>query len=136
VLNVLLLTPLPGTRLWDQMRAEDRFALDDFPEDWGYYTLTFPVVRYKHLSTQAIIDEVIACGRRFYSVPRILRRMGRNLGQRRKPLFSLAANLSYRRNLGADGKAYADFLRSFPEGRRSSHVSPRSTACHSGRENG
>jgi radical SAM superfamily enzyme YgiQ (UPF0313 family) len=42
-LNVLFLTPLPGTRLWDQMKSEDRIALDVFPEDWKYYTLTFPV---------------------------------------------------------------------------------------------
>jgi ABC-type lipoprotein export system ATPase subunit len=29
-LNVLFLTPLPGTRLWDQMKSEDRIALDAF----------------------------------------------------------------------------------------------------------
>jgi radical SAM superfamily enzyme YgiQ (UPF0313 family) len=43
ILNALFLTPLPGTRLWDQMKSEDRIALDAFPEDWKYYTLTFPV---------------------------------------------------------------------------------------------
>ncbi|MBN1817142.1 MAG: B12-binding domain-containing radical SAM protein, partial [Sedimentisphaerales bacterium] len=37
-LNVLFLTPLPGTRLWDRMKTEDRIALDSFPEDWKYYT--------------------------------------------------------------------------------------------------
>jgi len=54
-LNALFLTPLPGTRLWDKMKSEDRIALDAFPEDWKYYTLTFPVGRYKHLS----LDESI-----------------------------------------------------------------------------
>jgi hypothetical protein len=39
-LNALFLTPLPGTRLWDQMKAEGRILLDRFPEDWKYYTLT------------------------------------------------------------------------------------------------
>ncbi len=62
-LNALFLTPLPGTRLWDQMKAEDRIALDAFPEDWKYYTLTFPVARYKHLSLDAIIEEMISCNR-------------------------------------------------------------------------
>ena len=38
-LNALFLTPLPGTRLWDQMKAEDRIAPNDFPQDWKYYTL-------------------------------------------------------------------------------------------------
>ena len=110
-LNVLFLTPLPGTRLWDQMKSEDRIALDAFPEDWKYYTLTFPVARYKHLSLDGIIQEMISCNRNFYSMPRILRRVWSNLWQRRKPLISLVGNLSYRSNLRLDCKAYADFKR-------------------------
>jgi radical SAM superfamily enzyme YgiQ (UPF0313 family) len=108
-LNVLFLTPLPGTRLWDQMKSEDRIALDAFPEDWKYYTLTFPVARYKHLSLDGIIQEMVSCNRNFYSIPHILRRVCSNLWQRRRPLISLLGNLSYRSNIGVDCKAYADF---------------------------
>jgi radical SAM superfamily enzyme YgiQ (UPF0313 family) len=110
-LNVLFLTPLPGTRLWDQMKSEGRIALDAFPEDWSYYTLTFPVARYKHLSLDGILQEMIACTRNFYSLPRILRRVADNLWRRRHPLVSLLANLSYRGNFGMDCQAYADFKR-------------------------
>ncbi len=108
-LNTLFLTPLPGTRLWDQMRAEDRIALDVFPDDWKYYTLTFPVARYKRLSLPAILQEMNICGRTFYSLPRILGRVGRNLWQRRQPLASLVGNLSYRRNTHLDRQAHAEF---------------------------
>jgi radical SAM superfamily enzyme YgiQ (UPF0313 family) len=108
-LNALFLTPLPGTRLWDQMKSEDRIALVRFPEDWKYYTLTFPVARYKHLSLDGIIDEMISCDRDFYSMPRIVRRVWSSLRQRRKPLISLVGNLSYRNNLRLNRKAYADF---------------------------
>jgi len=108
-LNVLFLTPLPGTRLWEQMKSEGRIALDTFPEDWKYYTLTFPVARYKHLSLDGIIEEMISCDRNFYSMSRILRRVCSNLWQRRKPLISLVGNLSYRSNIRVDCKAYADF---------------------------
>ena len=93
------------------MKSEDRIALDTFPEDWKYYTLTFPVARYKHLSQDGIIAEMISCDRTFYSIPRILRRVWSNLWQRRKPLSSLVANLSYRRNFRLDCTAYADFKR-------------------------
>jgi radical SAM superfamily enzyme YgiQ (UPF0313 family) len=79
-LNALFLTPLPGTRLWDQMKSEGRIALDTFPEDWKYYTLTFPVARYKHLSLDGIIEEMISCNRDFYSMPRILRRVWTTCG--------------------------------------------------------
>jgi hypothetical protein len=113
----LFLTPLPGTRLWDQMKSEDRIALDAFPEDWKYYTLTFPVARFKHLSLDGIIGEMITCNRTFYSMPRILRRVCINVCQRRKPLISLVGNLSYRSNIRVESKAYADFKR-----QRGSHV--------------
>jgi len=110
-LNVLFLTPLPGTRLWDQMTSQGRIALDTFPEDWRYYTLTFPVARYKHLSLDGIIEEMISCDRDFYSTSRILRRVWGNLWHRRQPLISLVGNLSYRNNLRLACNAYADLKR-------------------------
>jgi radical SAM superfamily enzyme YgiQ (UPF0313 family) len=116
-LNVLFLTPLPGTRLWDQMKSQGRIALDTFPDDWKYYTLTFPVARYKHFSLNSIIQEMISCNRDFYSMPRILRRLCSNLWQRRRPLISLVSNLSFRNNLRLDCKAYADFKRQHGNGR-------------------
>ena len=110
-LNVQFLTPLPGTRLWDQMSTEGRIALDTFPEDWKYYTLAFPVVQYKHLSRDRIIEEILSCDRDFYSMSHILRRVCRNLWQYRQPLISLVSNLSFRRNFKLNCKAYADFKR-------------------------
>jgi len=108
-LNVLFLTPLPGTRLWDQMKADGRIALSTFPEDWKYYTLTYPVARYRHLSLDAVIREMISCDRNFYSMPRVLRRLCSNVWQRRAPLISFLGNLSYKRNILLNCRAYADF---------------------------
>ena len=91
-LNALFLTPLPGTRLWDQMKAEGRLLLDDFPQDWQYYTLTFPVARYKHLSQDRAIEEMLACDRTFYALPRILGRVWKSAWRRRRPLVNLFGN--------------------------------------------
>ncbi|MFC1562536.1 B12-binding domain-containing radical SAM protein [candidate division KSB1 bacterium] len=110
-INVMYLTPLPGTALWKRMKSEDRIALNDFPEDWKYYTLTFPVARYKHLSGDDIIQEMNSCNWSFYSMPRILRRVCRSLRERRKSIFSLVGNLSYRRNLYVSRKILAEFNR-------------------------
>jgi radical SAM superfamily enzyme YgiQ (UPF0313 family) len=109
--NVLFLTPLPGTRLWDQMKSQGRIGLDTFPEDWKYYTLTFPVALYKHLSLDEVIEEMVSCDRNFYSMLRILRRVWSNLWQYREPLIALVGNLSYRSNLRLNYKAYADLKR-------------------------
>ena len=111
MLNALFLTPLPGTRLWDQMNAENRIILNEFPEDWAHYTLGFPVARYKHLSVDDCIDEVDTCNRDFYSMPRIAKRVGRDLWGRRQPLRSLVSNLAYRSNAQLSCAAHADFKR-------------------------
>jgi radical SAM superfamily enzyme YgiQ (UPF0313 family) len=108
-LNVLFLTPLPGTRLWDQMNADGRIALNAFPEDWKYYTLTYPVARYKHFSLNGVIREMISCNRHFYSRLRILRRVCGNVRQRRAPLISFVSNMSFRSNIRVDYMAYEDF---------------------------
>jgi radical SAM superfamily enzyme YgiQ (UPF0313 family) len=110
-LNVLFLTPLPGARLWDEMKSQGRIALNTFPQNWKYYTLTFPVARYKHLSMDGIIDEMISCDRDFYSMSHILGRVWGNLWHHRRPLITLVSNLSYRSNLRLNSKAYADFKR-------------------------
>ena len=111
MLNVLFLTPLPGTRLWDQMNAEDRIVLNEFPQDWAHYTLGFPVVRYKRLSLDDSIDEVDRCAREFYSMTRIVGRVGRDVWGRREPLSSLVSSLAARRNARLSIDAHAGFRR-------------------------
>lgn len=108
-LNVLFLTPLPGTKLWRQFEAEGRIALQDFPQDWKYYTLTYPVGRYKHLPLSTAIAEMINCNKCFYSLPSIFSRLGHTLLERRNPVYTLASNLSSRRNYRLLSEAYADF---------------------------
>lgn len=98
-LNSLFLTPLPGTRLWDDMESQRRLAANNFPEDWKYYTLTFPVARYRHLSCRDIVKEMTMCDTTFYSARRVLRRTWRSVCHWRRPLIALVANLSYRNNI-------------------------------------
>ena len=106
ILNALFLTPLPGTRLWDQMKSQDRIAADDFPRDWQYYTLTFPTARYKHFSWAQIMEEMDACDRGFYSLWQVFRRVAGSFLRRRRPIVSLVSNLSYRRNARLTHESY------------------------------
>jgi radical SAM superfamily enzyme YgiQ (UPF0313 family) len=111
ILNTLFLTPLPGTKLWDQTVAQGRLVLDQFPRDWQYYTLTYPVARYAQLTQQQATDEMLACGRAFYSVSGILGRVWRNVWERRRPLITACANLSNRKNQAVGRAAYAKLNR-------------------------
>jgi len=111
VLNVLLLTPLPGTRLWEKFESEGRILADNYPEDWKYYTLRFPVARYKHLSWADMLREREACARAFYAYPRIARRALGAMWRAGNPPIGLGAliiNLSFRgdyKNLRLDREA-------------------------------
>ena len=111
-LNTLFLTPLPGTRLWNEMESQRRLAANSFPEDWKYYTLTFPVARYRHLSCREILTEMETCDRTFYSVWPILRRVWRSVRQWQRPLIALVANLSYRNNINLGREGCSAFMAS------------------------
>jgi radical SAM superfamily enzyme YgiQ (UPF0313 family) len=113
ILNALLLTPLPGTDLWEKMEKQGRVASDQFPKDWEYYTLTLPVGRYRHMSRDRIMVEMNSCNREFYSLRRILRRVGRSVWRRRQPFLSLVGNLASRNNGRLGQEAYRAFERTF-----------------------
>ncbi len=110
ILNTLFLTPLPGTRLWDDLESQGRIAADGFPQDWQYYTLTFPVARYRQFSRADLAREMEACDGTFYSLRNTLRRAWASLWHRRRPLIALVANLSYRKNLRKSQRSCRDFL--------------------------
>jgi len=100
-INVTFLTPLPGTRLWDKLEKEGRIVANAFPEDWKYYTVSFPVARYMHLSWADMLSEREACVRAFYSCPRVMRRVLGNLWRMHKPFnmpLGVLINLSYKGN--------------------------------------
>ncbi|TWT45299.1 B12 binding domain protein [Phycisphaerae bacterium RAS1] len=110
VMNALFLTPLPGTRLWDQLEHAGRIAAGSFPEDWKYYTLTFPVAGYRNFSGAQLAREMAACDGTFYSLSQVLRRVWRSVWGWRQPLFALMANLSFRQNIGFGREACREFL--------------------------
>ncbi len=98
LLNTLFLTPLPGTRLWERMKSQNRIVADDFPHDWQYYTLGFPTALYKRFSWAEILAEMVACDQQFYAMWPLLCRVTGSLVRRRHPLWSLVSNLSFRNN--------------------------------------
>ena len=98
ILNVLFLTPLPGTRLWKQMEEEGRIAANNFPNDWQYYTLGFPTAHYHGFSWKTILTEMNTCDRLFYGRRSIAWRLLKNLWSRRQVFRCMVANLSYRNN--------------------------------------
>jgi radical SAM superfamily enzyme YgiQ (UPF0313 family) len=75
--TVLVLTPLPGTALYAEMEREGRIVAGRFPDDWQYYTLGYPVARYRHFTWRELEDEMADFARRFYSIRKIAGRSWR-----------------------------------------------------------
>jgi hypothetical protein len=111
LLNAVYLTPLPGTRLWNDMHAAGRIAANCFPQDWQYYSLACPVAEYRHLSWSQLRQEMEQCWRQFYAPQRIAARIWRAAREHRAPLAMLVGSLSYRRNYRTESRAAADLDR-------------------------
>ncbi|MCP4601251.1 MAG: B12-binding domain-containing radical SAM protein [Proteobacteria bacterium] len=50
-----ILTPFPGTRLFEQMRAEGRLLYTNFPEDWARYNAYELVIRPRNMTIHELV---------------------------------------------------------------------------------
>jgi radical SAM superfamily enzyme YgiQ (UPF0313 family) len=63
-IQLSVLTPLPGTPLFEQMR--DELIFTDFPGDWDYYDGTHCVYRHQQMGIAALQRAILKAHRRFY----------------------------------------------------------------------
>jgi radical SAM superfamily enzyme YgiQ (UPF0313 family) len=88
-----VLTPFPGTPVYEQLMAEDRI-LDP---DWSKYTMGNVVFKPQGMSPAELAAERAKAYDRFYSMGSIARRMLVWRGGHPKVLLRAVTNLSYRR---------------------------------------
>jgi radical SAM superfamily enzyme YgiQ (UPF0313 family) len=84
-----ILTPFPGTPLFDRLKAENRIL----SEDWALYDGQHVVFQPAQMSVRQLYQGTERAWKDAYSVPAIWRRLA---GSRRNPLIALAANTGYR----------------------------------------
>jgi radical SAM superfamily enzyme YgiQ (UPF0313 family) len=64
----MILTPFPGTRLYDKLYSENRFL----HKNWDYYDGMHVVFKPKNITPVELQQSAVRCYRKFYSVERIL----------------------------------------------------------------
>lgn len=69
----MILTPLPGTPVFEQMDREGRLL----SKDWGYYDAHHVVFKPKKMTYLQLQKKTLSATLRFYSFPRILRMIDR-----------------------------------------------------------
>jgi len=92
-----ILTPYPGTRIYDQFKKEGRLLT----EDWKYYDHATCVFRPKHMSAYELQRGKIWVKKEFSKMTNIMKRLPGNLSH---PLFYIALNLSINRKINKDYK--------------------------------
>jgi radical SAM superfamily enzyme YgiQ (UPF0313 family) len=89
--NFYILTPLPGTKLFDDMKAQDRIE----HYNWSRYDANHVVIRPAHMSEKELTEGYIRTYRAFYSMRSIAKRA---LGTKRDKLHTVAMNIGRRMN--------------------------------------
>ena len=90
-----VLTPYPGTEIYDQLKAENRLLT----RDWTYYDHCTPVYVPRRMTVDQLYDGYRHAKKSFFSAAKIVQRFPAN---RRTPLLFLLANLGLKLSLGSE----------------------------------
>jgi radical SAM superfamily enzyme YgiQ (UPF0313 family) len=99
VMQKTFLTPLPGTRLFDQLRDQDRLLYTDFPGDWERYDMGEAVHQPRGMTPETLAQVMGESSRRMYAWPVLVRKAMRTLRETRNPMaamFAWQSNVNYR----------------------------------------
>jgi radical SAM superfamily enzyme YgiQ (UPF0313 family) len=105
VMQKTFLTPLPGTRLFDQLRDEGRLLYTDFPRDWERYDMGEAIHQPQGMAPEMLTQAMEEFSRRMYAWPVLTRKALRTLWETRNPLaamFAWQSNVNYR-NVSSSG---------------------------------
>ena len=100
IVQITILTPLPGTKLMEQLQKEDRLIYQNFPEDWDKYRFSYVVHQPSGVSSDVIYTGNNYIKNTIYRFPTYHRRILRSLvNLKNLPGFcaSYKANQAYKK---------------------------------------
>jgi radical SAM superfamily enzyme YgiQ (UPF0313 family) len=69
IIQLTMLTPLPGTELMDTLQKEDRIIFHDYPKDWDKYRFSYMVHRPHEVQPEVIYTANNYIKKRIFSFP-------------------------------------------------------------------
>lgn len=101
-----VLTPLPGTQLFERIKSENRLIYSDFPEDWKRYDYFEPTIRHPEMKTEILDKEIRKALKRIFTRRAILFNNVKTLLRTRNlwAFWILALNYWHYRNIFMKGR--------------------------------
>jgi len=99
VMQTTYLTPLPGTRLFDRYRKEDRLLYSNFPEDWTHFDMTEVVFKPGGMETEELSCGMHLANKKMYSSPVLIRKVFntyRHTKNGMAAMFAWSSNQNYK----------------------------------------
>jgi radical SAM superfamily enzyme YgiQ (UPF0313 family) len=107
-----ILTPLPGTGLFERMKEDGKLIFDDFPGDWQKYDFVDIVFRHNNMPYEEFMREIRLNWDLLYNDEILKRKFLRTLKQTRSTLagiWSYGSNLQYH-NMVYEGERPKKFI--------------------------
>jgi len=99
VTQASVMTPLPGTRLFERMRDEGRLLANRYPDDWQHYHFSDVVFRPRHMTPQQLGENTDAAYREICRTGTLRKKFLRTLWNTRSlrsAVWAWNSNLNYR----------------------------------------
>jgi radical SAM superfamily enzyme YgiQ (UPF0313 family) len=117
IIQISLLTPLPGTKLMEELQKQNRVIYQNFPQDWEKYRFSYMVHRPNGIDADTIYIGNNHIKRRLYSFPTYQIRILRSLLSL-KNIKSFYATKKFNASLKRAWQGshyYADYPAEFPK---------------------
>lgn len=98
-MQLTTMTPLPGTRLFERLKSENRLLFTNFPQDWRRYDFTELVHKPKEFEHDELWEVILQCIQRVYSLPTVKLKAKQTLAATNNSEatdFAFRANMNYR----------------------------------------
>ncbi|MEI6060477.1 MAG: radical SAM protein [Bacteroidota bacterium] len=113
-----ILTPLPGTGLYERLKSENRILHTNYPEDWSRYDFTEPLILPKLMSNSELSDTMREVWTRIYNrktVRKQLRRSVWNLRNFKHAMWGYVTNynnycMNFEEKISSEDPRYAHWL--------------------------
>lgn len=99
VIQTTILTPLPGTRLFQNLEQKNRLLYNIFPKDWDHFDMTKVVFHPKKMTVNELSDQMKVIDKKIHSWFTIVRKAFATFLRTKNftaTMFALGSNINYR----------------------------------------